>query len=237
MYGASLVFAGAPLIYVNKAFADLTGFSRNEVLGHNCRFLQGPDTEPELVASIQACIALGQDCHVKITNYKKDGSTFANLLSLRPVKDSNGIMRFVIGLQSEMAVKNGLRDAASEDLSTVDTCNAYIESLATVSVQKLKWQQRMFKHLPRVIHVAHRANAEPIGPVLARVLEKRKALDTDEDAVDDDSLATPVDPMLYALTGKVRTAVRATRCLHLCLFNLTRMPVSTFTIIFSCAHC
>ena len=57
--------AGAPLVYVNGVFAEMSGYSREEVLGRNCRFLQGPETEPEMVASMQACIALGEDitCH------------------------------------------------------------------------------------------------------------------------------------------------------------------------------
>ena len=81
----------------------MSGFEREEVLGRNCRFLQGPETEPQRVASIQACIRKGVDCHVRITNYKKDGSTFVNLLSLRPIVDATGSLRFVIGLQSEVA--------------------------------------------------------------------------------------------------------------------------------------
>ena len=66
----------------NKGFTDLCGFAREDVLGSNCRFLQGPDTEPSVVASMKECMRTRRDCHVRITNYRKDGSTFLNLLSL-----------------------------------------------------------------------------------------------------------------------------------------------------------
>eukprot|EP00966_Prymnesium_polylepis_P163261 3773265-Prymnesium_polylepis.1 len=85
---ADVLLPGAPLIYVNDKFIEMTGYSLNEVLGRNCRFLQGPDTEPQMVASIQASMKTGRDAHVVLTNYKKSGTKFANLLSLRPVHDS-----------------------------------------------------------------------------------------------------------------------------------------------------
>jgi PAS domain S-box-containing protein len=99
---ADVLLPGAPLVFVNEVFLEMCGFSSEEALGRSCRFLQGPETEPEAVASIQACLAAGADCHVRVTNYRKDGSTFNNLLALRPIKDSCGVLRFVIGLQSEV---------------------------------------------------------------------------------------------------------------------------------------
>eukprot|EP00966_Prymnesium_polylepis_P057746 1337418-Prymnesium_polylepis.2 len=99
---ADMTLAGAPLVYVNDLFCTLSGYGRDEVLGHNCRFMQGPDTEAERVGSMQECLRRGVDCHVKLTNYKKNGTTFCNLLALRPMFDSNGVLRFVVGLQLEI---------------------------------------------------------------------------------------------------------------------------------------
>ena len=65
------------------------GYSKREALGHNCRFLQGPNTEIKSVEVIQDSLSSGVDCHVKITNYKKNGKPFQNLLSLRPVHDAS----------------------------------------------------------------------------------------------------------------------------------------------------
>ena len=80
----------------------MTGYAKNEAQGRNCRFLQGPRTEPQSVAVIQDTLRRGVDCHVKLTNYRKTGETFENLLTMRPVHDSNGVMRFCIGVQFEV---------------------------------------------------------------------------------------------------------------------------------------
>ena len=103
-YSGSLVLTdmrlpGNPMVYVSDEFCAVTGYSRQEVLGQNCRLLQGPQTEPAAVAAISEAIRAGVDCHVKVTNYRKDGSTFENLLCLRPVHDSNGVFSYCIGLQ------------------------------------------------------------------------------------------------------------------------------------------
>jgi PAS domain S-box-containing protein len=91
-----------PMFYVNDQFCKTTGYSKNEAQGQNCRFLQGPETEPESVEVIRETLRQGIDCHVKITNYKKSGAKFQNLLSMRPVHDSNGVYRFVVGVQFEV---------------------------------------------------------------------------------------------------------------------------------------
>ncbi|EOD17657.1 PAS domain protein, partial [Emiliania huxleyi CCMP1516] len=100
--------AGHPLIYVNQAFCRTVGYSRSEVLGRNCRFLQGPETEVGAVAAIVGAIRSGADCSVRITNYKRSGETFLNLLCLRAVTDAEGAARFYIGVMQE--IRAGQRD-------------------------------------------------------------------------------------------------------------------------------
>jgi PAS domain S-box-containing protein len=89
---------GCPLVFINPAFLALTGYVNVEVLGRNCRFLQGEKTEQWPVAVMIDSLRRGVDCHVKITNYKKNGSTFSNLLTLRPVHDSNSVYRYSVGI-------------------------------------------------------------------------------------------------------------------------------------------
>ena len=93
---------GNPMFFVNAEFCRVTGYAKNEAQGRNCRFLQGPKTEPQSVAVIQDTLRRGVDCHVKITNYRKTGDLFENLLTMRPVHDSNGVYRFCIGVQFEV---------------------------------------------------------------------------------------------------------------------------------------
>eukprot|EP00611_Tribonema_gayanum_P002436 TRINITY_DN1181_c0_g1_i1.p1 TRINITY_DN1181_c0_g1~~TRINITY_DN1181_c0_g1_i1.p1 ORF type:complete len:470 (-),score=198.59 TRINITY_DN1181_c0_g1_i1:826-2079(-) len=105
---------GAPMIFVNDAFCRVTGYSKEETVGRNCRFLQGPDTEPEAIALIRSTLSQGQDCHVKLTNYRKNGEKFQNLLSMKPVFDANGIYRYVIGVQFEVVADKGLKRRLSQ---------------------------------------------------------------------------------------------------------------------------
>ena len=93
---------GNPMFFVNGEFCRVTGYAKTEAQGRNCRFLQGPRTEPQSVAVIQDTLRRGVDCHVKITNYRKSGDLFENLLTMRPVHDSNGVYRFCIGVQFEV---------------------------------------------------------------------------------------------------------------------------------------
>ena len=157
------VVAGAPLIYVNEPFAELCGYAREEVHGHNMRFMQGPETEPEAVASISECIRTGVICHMRLTNYRKDGSTFCNLLALQPVHDSLGVLRFVIGVQSEVTLTNdksfGPRSSREGELSAA-------------SERKLEWQRRVLENIPSIMIT----RGNPIGPVHAEKLELRAQL-------------------------------------------------------------
>ena len=97
---------GNALFYANPEFCRATGYARGEVLGHNCRFLQGPKTEPQSVAVIQDSLRRGVDCQVKLTNYRRDGHAFQNLLVMRAVHDSNGVCRFFVSLQLDVSEEN-----------------------------------------------------------------------------------------------------------------------------------
>jgi PAS domain S-box-containing protein len=74
-----------PILYVNPAFERITGYSAAEVLGRNCRFLRGPDTDPTAVERIRQAVAAGQPCAVEVLSYRKDGRSFWNGLSLTPL--------------------------------------------------------------------------------------------------------------------------------------------------------
>lgn len=96
---------GRPLIYVNEGFERMTGYPAAEALGRNCRFLQGPDTDVVAVAEIRAALAGCRECLVEILNYRKDGTTFWNRLSITPVRESSGEVTHFIGIQSDVTVR------------------------------------------------------------------------------------------------------------------------------------
>ncbi len=82
--------ADNPLVYVNDAFCRLTGYSEDEALGRNCRFLQGPNTDPLTVATIRSAVDDAHSIEIDIYNYRKNGSGFWNRLLVVPVTDADG---------------------------------------------------------------------------------------------------------------------------------------------------
>lgn len=94
--------ADNPIIFVNKAFQNLTGYEREEIIGRNCRFLQGPETDKDSVSRVRDAICAGEDVDVDLLNYRKDGSTFWNALFLSPVRDRDGSIRFFFASQLDV---------------------------------------------------------------------------------------------------------------------------------------
>lgn len=74
-----------PVVYVNHAFEQMTGYAAAEVIGRNCRLLQGPETDPEVVTEIRRAVVLGQEIRAVVRNYRRDGSPWWNELHLSPV--------------------------------------------------------------------------------------------------------------------------------------------------------
>jgi len=91
-----------PLIYVNEGFVELTGYSREEAIGRNCRFLQGESTGEETVATVRQAIKATEPVSVEIRNYRADGTEFWNHLRIAPVRDTDGTVQSYIGFQQDV---------------------------------------------------------------------------------------------------------------------------------------
>lgn len=112
-----------PIVLANQAFLDLTGYGADEVVGRNCRFLQGIGTSDTAIAKIRAAVAAGQECDVEILNYRKDGSAFWNQLHLSPVHDETGEILYTFASQrdvTEFRKVQGLEAAEGRLLREVD---------------------------------------------------------------------------------------------------------------------
>jgi sigma-B regulation protein RsbU (phosphoserine phosphatase) len=100
-----------PIIYVNNAFTVMTGYAYDEVVGKNCRFLQGAATDTAAAQTIRQAIAAQQSCNVEILNYRKDGTLFWNQLSVTPVRDGEGNTTHFIGIQSDITRRRDAEDS------------------------------------------------------------------------------------------------------------------------------
>ena len=127
-----------PLIYANAGFERLTGYSADEVLGRNCRFLQGPGTDEATLDSLRAAISEQREITVQLLNYRKDGTTFWNRLSITPVRGTSGAVTHFIGVQSDVTAEKHAQDAlqrANEQLEAAN-CGIRRDLDAAAAVQR-----------------------------------------------------------------------------------------------------
>jgi PAS domain S-box-containing protein len=91
-----------PIVYANEIFERMTGYSRDEIVGRNCRFLQADDRDQEALDEIRAALADQRPVEVTLRNYRKDGKLFYNRLSIRPLLDPDGRVIYYLGVQYDV---------------------------------------------------------------------------------------------------------------------------------------
>jgi PAS domain S-box-containing protein len=96
-------FEDCPIIYANKAFERLTGYNQDEIVGVNCRFLQGKDRDQEARFKIKEGMQNNEVIEVTLRNYKKDGTLFHNHLKITPLWDTKGRVLYYLGLQYDIS--------------------------------------------------------------------------------------------------------------------------------------
>jgi PAS domain S-box-containing protein len=100
-----------PIVFSNQAFIRMTGYSQAELLGRNCRFLQGPDTDRETVAEIRHAIETRREIATEILNYRKNGSTFWNALFISPIFDPTGKLIYFFASQLDVSRRRDAEEA------------------------------------------------------------------------------------------------------------------------------
>nr|AML77444.1 putative LOV domain-containing protein [Myriophyllum aquaticum] len=123
-----------PIVYASDAFFKLTGYSRHEVLGQNCRFLSGVDTDQSTLSLLRERIQAEQACTVRILNYRKDNTPFWNLLHISPVRNASGKIAYFVGVQIEEGVTNQGGHGLSPDMRQLSVVGAVKVAIRTQSI-------------------------------------------------------------------------------------------------------
>lgn len=154
-----------PIIYANPTFEQLTGYSQAEVLGRNCRFLQGPQRDQPEIQQVRTALKEGRICEVTLRNFKKDGTMFWNQLHIAPVRNDAGTITHFIGAQ--------------KDVSSYVAANARIDQLAFYDALTELPNRRLFlDRLANCVSIAQRNNV--FGAVVFIDLDNFKNLNDAE---------------------------------------------------------
>lgn len=228
----------APLVYVNPAFCALTGYSSEEAVGRNCRFLQGPDTDPETVARVREAIRAHEPLDVELYNYRKDGSGFWNALHLSPVFNDDGQLIYYFASQIDVSAR---KEAARRQAQRVESVSALASGVAhefnnlmTVVVGSVERavtrssDERQAAHLARADWAARRA-----GQLAAELLSLARRQAATDAVVDLNEVLRAFEGTLAQVAGEgvrlrfdlapelVRARLDAAQ-LELVLLNLVR---------------
>jgi PAS domain S-box-containing protein len=92
----------APIVYANKAFETMTGYAQGEIIGRNCRFLQGRDKDQDGLATLREALTRHEHVEVTLRNYRKNGDLFYNKLNITPLRDNKGDVLYYLGVQYDV---------------------------------------------------------------------------------------------------------------------------------------
>lgn len=113
--------ADNPIVYCNNAFIEQSGYPVGEIIGRNCRFLQGPATDRDTVRRIREALAAGQGFNEELYNYRRDGKGFWNALYVSPITDGDGRVLYFLGSQTDVTER---KTSALQQQSRLDTVGA-----------------------------------------------------------------------------------------------------------------
>lgn len=176
-----------PIVFANESFLRLTGYARDEVIGRNCRFLQGPDTDPDAVSEVRAAIAAGADIAIDLLNYRKDGSSFWNALYLSPVSNDKGELLFFFASQLDVsdrklseqriaADKDRFEEAVKERTRELEAALETQTALLHEVDHRVKNNLQMISSL--ILMQSRTIHDETVRHSLATMLERIEALST-----------------------------------------------------------
>ncbi len=130
-----------PIVYASQGFLNLTGYSLDQILGRNCRFLQGPETDPKSVERIRNAIEHGDDLSVCLLNYRVDGSTFWNQFFIAALRDAAGNITNFVGVQCKVSDQYAASVIKEQQKEEEERAQAANEAAAAAEQQQQPPQQ------------------------------------------------------------------------------------------------
>ncbi|ELZ75397.1 MULTISPECIES: PAS domain S-box protein [Haloferax] len=121
-----------PIVYVNDEFTALTGYSRDEVLGRNCRFLQGEATDEDAVAELRAAVDEREAVTTELLNYRKDGTEFWNRVRIAPLFDDDGVIDFFVGFQDDITPRKTYEELLRSNTARLEALFEHSPDLVVV---------------------------------------------------------------------------------------------------------
>lgn len=163
-----------PVIFANNAFLEMTGYTMEEILGRNCRFLQGPETDQSVISQVREAVVLEQELAVEVINYRKDGSTFWNALFVSPVYNDAGELIYFFSSQLDISrrrdAEEGLRQAqkmealgqltggiAHDFNNLLQVMIGYLDVLDRATLKPVQDQERIQRSVRNARNAADRA--------------------------------------------------------------------------------
>jgi len=160
-----------PVIYVNPGFEQITGYSKEEIMGKNCRFLQGDDFTQSALEELRQAIKQKRACDVRLRNYRQDGTLFWNDFSISPVRDSLGTLTHYIGIQRDITAlkqaEEALRKSEAQFRDKAQELELTLDELKSAQAQLVQ-KAKMASLGQLLAGVAHEIN-NPVGFIYSNI--------------------------------------------------------------------